>query len=86
MRLIQAAEAAVVDGVITCLCVDADLFAQDRFGETALHYAAENGHFEVLNYSSRLALISIAETIRREHHSIVQRCAKDAVLPRSYNS
>ncbi|KJJ30362.1 hypothetical protein AFLA70_289g001570 [Aspergillus flavus AF70] len=47
-RLIEAAEAGSVNDVYFWMARGADLAAQDMFGETALHYAAENGYFEVV--------------------------------------
>ncbi|KAE8378665.1 heterokaryon incompatibility protein-domain-containing protein [Aspergillus bertholletiae] len=47
-RLIEAAEAGSTNDVYFWMARGADLAAQDMFGETALHYAAENGHFEVV--------------------------------------
>ena len=47
-RLIEAAEAGNANDVYFWMARGADLAAQDMFGETALHYAAENGYFEVV--------------------------------------
>ncbi|KAE8149465.1 hypothetical protein BDV25DRAFT_167854 [Aspergillus avenaceus] len=47
-HLIRAAEAGNGNDVGYWLSHGADVAAQDKFGETALHYAAENGHFEVV--------------------------------------
>ncbi|KAB8224531.1 hypothetical protein BDV33DRAFT_233451 [Aspergillus novoparasiticus] len=47
-RLIEAAEAGSENDVYFWMARGADLAAQDMFGETALHYAAENGYFEVV--------------------------------------
>ncbi|KAE8415301.1 heterokaryon incompatibility protein-domain-containing protein [Aspergillus pseudocaelatus] len=47
-RLIEAAEAGSANDVFFWMARGADLAAQDMFGETALHYAAENGYFEVV--------------------------------------
>lgn len=45
--LIVEAEKGNLEGVKLYLSRRADIKAQDIFGETALHYAAENGYFEV---------------------------------------
>ncbi|KAF9882639.1 hypothetical protein FE257_005812 [Aspergillus nanangensis] len=46
--LIRATEEGRLEDLRGYLARSADLFAQDIFGETALHYAAENGYFETV--------------------------------------
>ncbi|CAH0051582.1 unnamed protein product [Clonostachys solani] len=59
-RLIAAAEKGYVGNVISELKRGADVHAHDCWGETALHYAAENGHLDIvkmlLAHGSRLDL------------------------------
>jgi hypothetical protein len=47
-RLIQAAEKGLSRQVLSQLHYGANVAAQDKFGETALHYAAENGYLDVV--------------------------------------
>ncbi|KAF5541755.1 heterokaryon incompatibility 6 OR allele [Fusarium mexicanum] len=47
-RLIQAGEEGSLTLVMRCLEQGADHACQDKFGETALHYAAENGYPEIV--------------------------------------
>jgi hypothetical protein len=48
-ELIQAAEQGRLQDVEECLRQGAHIHAQDCHGETALHYAAENGNFHVVS-------------------------------------
>lgn len=56
-RLIRMAEEGRLQDVKECLEHGANINMQDIFGETALHYAAENGHLDVvkllLGYGAR---------------------------------
>uniref|UniRef100_A0A0D2XL75 Uncharacterized protein n=1 Tax=Fusarium oxysporum (strain Fo5176) TaxID=660025 RepID=A0A0D2XL75_FUSOF len=47
-KLIQAAEEGNLHQVTECLNQGANYQCQDNFGETALHYAAENGYPEIV--------------------------------------
>jgi len=46
----QAAQAGKTDAVIRMISEGENVNAQDEFGMTALHYAAENGHVAMLNW------------------------------------
>ncbi|KAJ4130236.1 hypothetical protein NW768_007219 [Fusarium equiseti] len=48
-ELIKAAEEGRLSDVEACLRQGAYVHAQDRYGETAIHYACENGHLEIVS-------------------------------------
>ncbi|KAI1065093.1 hypothetical protein LB507_001266 [Fusarium sp. FIESC RH6] len=48
-EVIKAAEEGRLSDVEGCLRQGAYIHAQDRYGETAIHYACENGHLEIVS-------------------------------------
>ncbi|EXK24046.1 hypothetical protein FOMG_19208 [Fusarium oxysporum f. sp. melonis 26406] len=62
-KLIQAAEDGNLHQVTECLDSGANHHCQDNFGETALHYAAENGYPEI----ARLLLLRGASPTIRDN-------------------
>ncbi|RBR25283.1 uncharacterized protein FIESC28_01892 [Fusarium coffeatum] len=48
-EVIKAAEEGRLSDVERCLRQGAYVHAQDRYGETAIHYACENGHLEIVS-------------------------------------
>lgn len=83
--MIRAAESNDPDRVLRCLQLGADMHMQDVNGETALHYAAENGHPQIvktlLRYGAndkirnRRGLTPLESSMKRkrgQHQQVVQ--------------
>lgn len=93
--LIQAAEDGRNDLVVDFLERDADIHSQDAFGETALHYAAENGHLDVvktlISYGASCRLtdkagrspLACCKAKKRRQHEEVSRVLHEPHLYRS---
>lgn len=92
-ELIEAAELGDSDRTHACLRKGADLTAQDGFGETALHYVAEDGHFEVvrllvycdfdtscLDSTARTPLDCVKQRKRRQYAKVIDFLEKSNPL------
>jgi hypothetical protein len=68
-----AAEISSEAAIKRCLDLEVNIHAKDRYGETALHYAAENGYLQIVRL---LVLTGSSLAVLDNHHRTPLSCAK----------